>query len=142
MIKGKTLCVIALLLFSCADNLLYSPQQRPLLSQVQRCLSDGANIYIQCDDERESIIELGFGEFALIEDGKIEIGRRFCGKDPKEVSINILNAHIKYEEIKIANGFKVAFQKKSYSRCLEIKKIANLTRISSMNIELFQLSYS
>lgn len=110
--------------FSCSD--IPSQTNRNILSQVERCINDGASIYLQCKDGREKIIGLGYGTFMLMEEGETSEALKFCAEQPVELSINVKNAHINHKELK-ANGVIILHKKSAVSDCIETKKIKDLT---------------
>lgn len=128
--------ILVVLSLSC-DESPQIHQAEPILLQAEKCSSDGATIYVRCEDGKQKVFELGFGNFSLVENGKLTENFRFCPEDPAEFSINFKNSYICYVRgnAKGVPVMKVLYNEPTDSVCREMRKFDKTDNVGNLKVE-------
>lgn len=76
---------------SFAVTFVCSCDDQPFL-ELEKCVSDGANLYVKCFDGRQKVVELGYGIFYVIQDNTFPKAIALCDDNPERVVITLRNA--------------------------------------------------
>lgn len=132
MVKTALSVFFISLIVSCSD--IPTQSNRILFPLAEKCIGDGASIYLKCDDGTEKVIGLGYGKFYLMNDRKISEALKFCAGDPVEIDVNVKNAHVIHKSL--MDELYVESKKVVDSVCVETKKFDDLSDMKKIQVTL------